>query len=381
MKKLTIPVMLTLVLCNSSSALPAPSDASDEDQTRQLEAVKIDIRRLEKTLKAIRKERSSLESALQVNEKTIDSLHREIHAIEQQLQEGHSSLKKFSSQRQALVKEKNAGLQAMTVSLRSVYMAGQDSPFKLLLNLEDPGAIIRILTYQRYFSDAQRSVIHDLRNTIDRLTVLENSIATTNRQLEASYNQLINRRNRLTTRSKERQQLLARLKQEEGGKNRQLNTLEQQQKELEQLIAAILDLKAPAGFDRPFIKARGKLPWPVKGRVTHWFGQRRVDDAAPWNGLFIQVAQGTTVKAPWHGQVIFADWLKGFGLLMILNHGNDYMTLYAHNQTLLRNIGDWVSAGDDIAETGATGGNNDTGLYFELRKNGEPVDPSPWLAH
>ncbi|WP_211826110.1 murein hydrolase activator EnvC family protein [Kistimonas asteriae] len=380
MKKLTIPVMLALALCSLSITLPARAEAPAEDKSRQLEAVKADIKKLEKTLKGIRKERSSLERSLQTNEKAIGNLHREIRALEQRLREGRAELKKFSSQRQGLMKEKEAGLQALTVSLRSAYVSGQDSPLKLLLNQEDPSAVTRLLTYQRYYSDAQQAVVDDLRNTIGRLATTEDSLATANQRLEDNHNQLASRRDRLTSSNRERQQLLAKLKREESGKGQRLNKLAQQQKELEQLIAAILDMEASASFDRPFTEARGKLPWPVKGRVKHRFGQHRADSTIPWNGLFIEVAQATTVKAPWHGQVIFADWLKGFGLLVILNHGNNYMTLYAHNQALLRNVGDWVSAGDDIAETGATGGNNDMGLYFELRKNGKPINPSQWLV-
>lgn len=382
MKTFIISFMLLLVLSSLSITLPSHAAVSTEDENKpqQLEAVNADIKTLEKTLKSIRKRRSSLESALQTNEKSIGNLHRDIRTIEQHLRKGRAEQKRLNHQLKELMKEREVKLQTLTISLRSAYIAGQDSPLKLLLNQEDPSVVTRMLTYQRYFSDAQNDVADALRKTIDRLSSTEALLASTNQTLEANHNQLAARRDRLTISNSERQTLLSKLANDEKSQGQRLLKLETQQQELEQLIAAIANLKkATANFDQSITEARGKLSWPITGRIKHRFGQHRTDSRTPWNGLFIEVAQGTTVKAAWHGQIIFADWLKGFGLLLILNHGNDYMTLYAHNQSLLHNIGDWVSAGDEIAETGATGGNNDRGLYFELRHNGKPINPSQWL--
>lgn len=380
MTKLTIFVMLTLALGSLSVPLQSHAEASYKDKTQQLETIKTDIKQLEKTLKSIRKKRSSLEDALQTNEKNSGNLHRKIRTIKQRLLEGRTQQKKLNNQRTDLIKQREAGLQALTTSLRSAYITGQDSPLKLLLNQKDPGAVTRLLTYQRYFSSAQNDVVDGLHKTIDELSSNEALLASTNQALEANHSQWGAQRDRLAIRNRERQQLLDKLATDEKSQGQRLSKLEKQQQEVEQLITAILSMEATANFDQPFIEARSKLAWPVKGRIKHRFGQSRADSSILWNGLFIDVAQGTTVKATWHGQVIFADWLKGLGLLIILNHGNNYMTLYAHNQTLLRNVGDWVLTGDEIAETGTTGGSNDTGLYFELRHNGHPIDPSSWLT-
>lgn len=383
MKTLIIAFMLLLVLGSLSITLPshAITSTEDENKSQQLEAVNANINTLKKTLKSIQKKRSSLESALQTSEKSIGNLHRDIRTSKQQLRKGRAEQKQLNHQRKDLIKEREIKLQALTVSLRSAYIAGQDSPLKLLLNQKDPSVVTRMLTYQQYFSDAQNDAADALRKTIDRLSSTEALLASTNQTLEANHNQWATRRDRLALSNSERQKLLGKLVSDEKSQGQRLLKLETQQQELEQLIAAIANLKkATPNFDQPITTARGKLLWPTTGRLKHRFNQYRADSSTPWKGLFIEVAQGTTVKAAWHGQVIFADWLKGFGLLIILNHGNDYMTLYAHNQSLLHNIGDWVSAGEEIAESGATGGNNDRGLYFEVRHNGKPIDPSQWLT-
>ena len=136
----------------------------------------------------------------------------------------------------------------------------------------------------------------------------------------------------------------------------------------------------PVDADEPFSRLKGKLAWPVQGRVAGDFGQPRGAGPVKWNGVLLEAPAGTPVRAVYHGRVAFADWLQGLGLLVIVDHGGGYMSLYGHNEALLKESGDWVEPGESIAQVGDTGGQARPGLYFEIRLNGEPVNPNPWIA-
>jgi septal ring factor EnvC (AmiA/AmiB activator) len=136
----------------------------------------------------------------------------------------------------------------------------------------------------------------------------------------------------------------------------------------------------PVDTDEPFASVKGKLAWPVQGRIAGAYGQPRGAGPVKWSGVLLEAAAGTQVRAVYHGRVAFADWLSGLGLLVIVDHGSGYMSLYGHNEALLKEAGDWVDPGEPIAQVGDTGGQARAGLYFEIRLNGEPIDPNPWIA-
>jgi septal ring factor EnvC (AmiA/AmiB activator) len=178
--------------------------------------------------------------------------------------------------------------------------------------------------------------------------------------------------------------LLAALEREIGAKDRRLKALVEDEARLQRVLAtlrrALADL--PRGFDaeKPFPTQRGHLPWPASGSVKAAFGARRGVGELKWNGILIAAPEGRAVHAVHRGRVAFADWLRGFGLLMIVDHGDGYMSLYGHNQHLLKEVGEWVEAGEAVASVGASGGRAESGLYFEIRHDGRPVDPVRWLA-
>ena len=155
-----------------------------------------------------------------------------------------------------------------------------------------------------------------------------------------------------------------------------------EEQRLAELVLRLSEVMAgfPVDTDEPFASAKGKLAWPVQGRIAGNFGQSRGAGPVKWNGVLLEAAAGTPVRAVYHGRVAFADWLPGLGLLVIVDHGGGYMSLYGHNEALLKESGDWVEPGEPIAQVGDTGGQARAGLYFEIRLNGEPVDPNPWIA-
>src|SRR5690606_973826 len=136
----------------------------------------------------------------------------------------------------------------------------------------------------------------------------------------------------------------------------------------------------PVAADEPFPKLKGKLPWPVQGRLTGDYGEPRDGGPLKWNGVLVEAERGTPVRAIYHGRVVFAEWLAGLGLLLIVDHGDGFMSLYGHNDALLKEAGDWVAPGEPIAQVGDSGGQARVGLYFEIRRDGEPVNPHQWIA-
>ena len=173
----------------------------------------------------------------------------------------------------------------------------------------------------------------------------------------------------LETESKNRARELARLKDQQGG-------LEKLVRELRRALERID--KFPTDSKDAFAKLRGKLAWPVAGKLLASFGQTRAG-GVKWDGVLVSGSQGAAVRAVYHGRVVYADWLSGLGLLTIIDHGDGYLSLYGHNERLYKEVGERVTAGDTIATVGDSGGRSTPALYFEIRKAGRPVDPRPWF--
>ncbi|MEM9621863.1 MAG: peptidoglycan DD-metalloendopeptidase family protein, partial [Pseudomonadota bacterium] len=182
----------------------------------------------------------------------------------------------------------------------------------------------------------------------------------------------------LTSQRQSRAQVINQLDAETESKSDEYKRLESDRDRLEQLLAE-LRRRANALDGSAFVAAKGTLPMPSQGSVRHAFGSRRADGRLRWHGVDINAPQGTAVNAVFRGRVIFSDWLRGFGLLTILDHGSGYMTLYGHADSLTKKEGDWVESGEMIARAGNSGGRSETGVYFEVRHKGKPQDPINWI--
>jgi septal ring factor EnvC (AmiA/AmiB activator) len=180
----------------------------------------------------------------------------------------------------------------------------------------------------------------------------------------------------------ERRVLVAKLDAGINDAGAEIARLKGEERRLAELVVQLGELMAgfPVETDEPFVRLKGKLAWPIQGKITGNYGQLRGDGPVRWNGVLLEAAAGTPVRAVYHGRVAFADWLPGLGLLIIVDHGGGYMSLYGHNEALLKESGDWVEPGESIAQVGDTGGQSRPALYFEIRQNGEPVNPHPWIA-
>jgi len=362
----------------------AAAGESDEQQARQkLERVQADIKRISEEISADSARKSGLQQQLREAELTLGRLQRDIAANEQAMAAGQTELEDLQHQRDELEQARDAQQGRIALELRTAWQLGQQSQVKLLLNQEDPHTVARAMTYYRYFFEARNELVASYRETLQQLQELERRIAATLERLSGQQNTLEQQQAQLVTAQAGREAALAKLSASIADKGRQLGQMEQNRKELEKLLAAIeevvIDLDVPDDY-QPFKSARGVMPWPLKGKRSNNFGRPRNEGKMRWQGVTIPAKEGTPVNAIHHGRVVYADWLRGSGLLMIIDHGDGYMSLYAHNQSLLREVGEWVGAGTPISTVGNSGGQEQAALYFEIRHQGKPTNPAGWCA-
>ncbi len=328
--------------------------------------------------------RSKLQLQLRKNERGIAQLAENLHDLDRSVTQAQSkldALHRRQMQKQAALDAQKA---ALAQQIRAAYMQGRDSQLQLLLNAQDPATISRLLTYYSYFNKARAARIRVVRNKLDAL-------ARINAQVERQVNRLTSLRDQraralagLQRTRAARRRLLAKLDVNIHNRGEQLVRMQRNARSIEDLLAnlqrALADIPADLTKHQRFARLRGRLPWPVLGRVIQYFGEPLADGRLHAQGDLIAAPQGTPVRAVSYGRVVFADWLPHFGLLVIIDHGDGYMSIYAHNQSVYVHVGDWVQAGETIATLGDSGGQNKPALYFEIRHRNVALNPREWCS-
>jgi septal ring factor EnvC (AmiA/AmiB activator) len=356
---------------------------SEENYEKKLRELSNTIDEIQQQLASTRTSKNKLQQSLQVSEQEIGEYTKRIKEIKEALSREKKLLNQYQSNRNVLEKSRQGQQTQINQIIRQAYLLGQQNRIKLLLNQEEPAKMTRILRYHDYIISAHKEKIDRYITTIaDINKSTANIIASTTRLTDNQAN--LNERFRsLKNTQASRLQILAALKQEISLKGGDLTNLQRDQDRLQRLLEeatqALSKLILPSDAD-PFRSLKGKLPYPSKGRILQSYGQARLDGRLRWRGLFISGKSGDQVVSVHHGRVIFSDYLGGHGLLLIIDHGDGYMSLYGHNQALLKDTGDWVGSRDIIATLGNSGGQAQEGLYFEIRYNGKPQNPTPWLA-
>lgn len=364
-------------------ALATPVYAqSDEEKTRaQLQQLERDIARIQGELGSAGTERDKLQEELRSAEVQLGQLLRDIKRSERDIDSGERELAELKAEQARLTTARDEQKARITLELNAAWRMGREGQLKLLLSQDSPDTVSRTLTYYRYFLEARQARLAAYRTTLAELAATSASIDQTLSRQRARREQLTEQRSRLDVAQREREQALARVTANISNKSEELQQKEESRKKLERLLAAIetaIDkLDVPADY-QDFAAAKGSMPWPLDGKPSNRFGRPRNEGKMRWQGITIPAQAGTTVRAIHHGRVVYADWLRGSGLLLIVDHGDGYMSLYAHNQSLLRDVGEWVSAGTPVSTVGDTGGQGRNALYFEVRHKGKPVDPSKW---
>jgi septal ring factor EnvC (AmiA/AmiB activator) len=394
--------------------IAAPLHADDPQQTRsQLEQLKKELGKLQGVLNQFKGERSRLQSELKKSEQEINTSERRIREIQQQLQQQQQELDNLEQQQRQLEKDRNSQRGHIERQVQGAYQLGRQSKMKALLNQEDPARLSRTLVYYDYFNRARADQIDAYIDLLSELDAVKPQIEAKTEQLRAARGELDQRQRQLLSARQERERALAKLNATIKNKDQEYKQMAQDRSALETLLkrlerealaaaeaarkrqqqqqqkqspgrggsqGGVFDITAtsPVAGGKPFGQLRGQLPWPVAGKAINRFGSQRGNSQLRWQGINIAAREGDTVRAIHNGKVVFADWLRGSGLLLIVDHGGGFLSLYAHNQTLLRNVGDTVRAGDPIATVGSSGGQDQAGLYFEIRHKGVPADPAQW---
>ena len=358
--------------------------AGDNKQVteQQLNRLKKNISELQAWLQGAKGKRNALQQQLRTTEVEIGRVSAGIRTVSQNIQNSRRKLQELQQRQQQLQAEQQRQQQLLARQIRAAYGIGRQEYIKVLLNQEQPEMLARALTYYDYFNRARTRQIDAFRDTLMQLQQTELAIAEETNRLQENKAQLEERSAELTRNKQSRHQVLLRLEANIENKDEELKKLLADRNRLEQLLEAVeqtlAELQLPQHAS-PIQQLKGALPWPANGRITRRFGSTDPVSNTTWNGILISASEGNEVKAVHHGRVVFADWLRGFGLLIIIDHGKGYMSLYGHNQTLYKETGDWVNANQVIASVGNSGGRQNAGLYFEIRHNGKPQNPQQWI--
>lgn len=372
-----LPYVYLLLLAALTSSGPVFADEQD-----QLNAVTKELEALSTQLQQFQSEHSELEKAMRDQEVELSRLHREIYNTDRSIGLGQARLEQLGKERAKLDLSRQQQEKELRADLVAMYKTGREEPIKILLNQEDPAKLSRMLVYYRYLLEARTEKIDRYTETIGKLEKNQADIDKQNTQLsqlkgnlrqqETSLNASLARRARLIERLENR---ILTAEQHIAEKRQNAQRLEQLIKEAAERIAKL----APPESHRPFAERKGRYPWPVSGRLSHAFGSIRTGGLR-WQGVILKSASGSEVYSIHHGRVVFADYMRGYGLLVIVDHEDGYMTLYGHNQSLFVEPGEWVTPGHQLALVGNTGGLPESGLYFEVRQNGKPVNPAKWCT-
>ena len=340
------------------------------------------IQSLRDELAEARSLHDSVQHTLSTIETRISRQSRSLRQLSRKLKTRKKKLSNLKKERRR--EEKNLAAQQILLGkqIRSAFMIGRQEYLKLMLNQEDPARLGRTLVYYDYFNRARSEQIRRVQAALENIEHLTSAIHTETEKLRQTQAKQRAEKKALEKTYRDRALVLARLNREIRNKDQQLTRMSADEKRLQSLLQAINqampDIFSEVGTHKSFASYKGRLSWPVRGKVKKLYGKRRKIGKLKWNGVMIMAAKGREIRAISHGRVAYADWLRGYGLLLIIDHGDGYMSLYGHNQSLYKETGDWVDANEVIGEVGDSGGQQASALYFEIRHKGVPTNPSRW---
>ncbi|WP_455376200.1 murein hydrolase activator EnvC family protein [Kaarinaea lacus] len=356
--------------------------AGQTDQEKLTE-LKTRIQELQAELKADNQQKDNAVYLLQLAEKEVANARKKLRQTENEYNTSQQKLVSLNQEKKQLRHQMATNRDYLTNQIRAAYSIGKQEYVKLLLNQEDPASVARMMVYYQYFNQSRANQLQRIDKRLTRLKTISSEIETQSEKLNALKLAALNEQEILKSHRNKRSSVVANLSVTLKKKNNLLNSLLRDEQHLKKLLqeieTQINDVQLELSPPREFKQLKGQLGWPTTGTITARFGSTRKNSGnLKWKGVVIRTEAGNTVKSVAYGRVVFADWLRGFGMLIIIDHGDGYMSLYGHNEQLHKNIGDWVQANETIATSGHTGGQMATSLYFEIRHKGKPQDPVKW---
>jgi septal ring factor EnvC (AmiA/AmiB activator) len=380
-------LLLSSVFCLLPSALAS--------QQQELDNLRQRITTMQSEVAKTSESKSEAADALRESERAISDSNRKIAELAEQQRAADFKLNELQTQQQQLKQHLSWQQNLLSKLLYQQYLGGKHEYLRLMLDNQDPSKVARDLQYFRYIARNRAAWLAGLRNDLNALNAVSDKVHEQSETLAKFRAEQADQKEKLKQVQHEKLLVLSRISRQLAQQRHEISRLQHDENRLAQLVSKIAEMLAKpksksmfrndnipdSRFDgKPFEQLQGKLALPVKGDITNHFGTARPDSTVLWKGLFIKTASGQPVKAVAAGRVVFADWLRGFGNLIIVDHGNAYMSLYGNNETLYKQVGDELRGGDTIATVGNSGGNSDSGLYFELRHESRPLDPAKWLA-
>ncbi len=406
--------------------------ASNSLAAKKIDAAKEDLSDIQTKIQALKKELDSKQvahkdatDALKDSETAISAANQKLHDINQKQQQNKSTLNSLKKQSININDKLGQQQQQLSDLLRQQYMHGNQSYTQLILQDKNPSEIARDVKYFSYIAKAHAKVIDDMQGNLAKVKELNNKTAVALQEVADLKAKQEAEKKTLVQQKQEKSKVVKSLSNQIASQRNEIDKLKRDEKSLSNLVERLAKIVPPivkhkkskksapdetVADERPnknsgkktekstivasnetlpsndfaginFASLRGKLRLPVRGEVANRFGASREDTGVSWKGLFIKSAEGSDVKSVADGRVVFADWMRGFGNLIIVDHGNGYMSLYGNNQAVLKHVGEEVDAGDTIASVGNSGGNESNGLYYELRHQSQPFDPLSWSVH
>ena len=374
-------LMLAAWLSTGWLAASAQNPLSRTEAESQLKRLHHEISELQETLGEARTTLSAEQRALKQADLDIQANTMELRKLQQTRKVHESQFNELQLERNNYLDSLEGRRKLLAEQILAAYRLGSESRLKLVLNQDSPALLSRTLAYYDYIGRAQTARINELRQVVDTLDRMQAQINIELTALDAVESQQQSLLNDLTEQRKARQELIETLASQIGTDESRLNELQANRRDLEALLErlsdALADIPSDLGKRLGPAELKGKLPMPLNGRVKHAYGQPR-SAGMRWHGWLIGANSGSEVREVAYGRVAYADWLRGYGLLIIIDHGDGFLSLYANNESLLFDVGDWVEPGATISTVGSSALNGN-GLYFEIRKDGKALDPAIWL--
>ncbi|CAN4275079.1 COG4942 Membrane-bound metallopeptidase [Methylophilaceae bacterium] len=389
---------------------------------KKIDVAKEDLGDLQQKIHALKQELDNKQmahkdaaDALKDSETAISLANKKLFEINQKQQQNKSALVSLKKESLTLNEKLLAQQKQLSSLVKQQYVEGNQSYTKLLLQNKNPSQISRDIQYYSYIAKAHARLINEMQDSLVKVNALNNETAATLHAVADLKAKQLAERKELVKQKQEKSKVVKSLSNQIAAQRNEIKKLKRDEQSLSNLVqrlTKIMAKKPPKTVEKQtnvakksgnpidetenktiakndetptnayagsnFSSLKGKLNLPVRGDVINRFGSSRSDTGVSWKGLFIRASEGSEVKSVASGRVVFADWMRGFGNLIIVDHGSGYMSLYGNNQAVLKQVGDEVNAGDNIAAVGNTGGNESNGLYYELRRASKPLDPLSW---
>jgi len=366
-----------------AAPLAVTAESAEEYQAK-LDSIRDKISGVLSDLGKNKDKRDSVRTELKKLEIKIAKSSKELRKIQGKYKKSDQKLKRTRSELKKLKRDLNKQRKLLAAQIRSAYSMGQQPQLKMLLNQQDPSEMGRAMVYYTYLNQARGEEIKSFISSIEKEKMLQAKVINVSKELKTLLGKKRSSKKKLDKHRNNRKTLLARLEKDIDNQQITLEGLESSRGRIETLLESLGELLAdiPANplNQKPFGALKGKLPWPVKGKFRASFGSTRSQGDLKWNGVVIRSDYDTPIRAVSNGRIAFADWLQGYGFITIIDHNDGYMSLYGYSQELYKQVGDWVESGEVIASVGDSGGQSQPGLYFEIRKQGKPINPKKWCS-